>query len=228
MTANAMQVVTVVDGFSLHLGVTDARTVAEALRALEIDRSPLDRIEPELHVPIDGPIVIRVTRVELHERRVEVELPRETVRIQDPALPLGQTRVEQRGHTGLRVDTQLVLTVEGEVETRLTVDRATVRSPLPRIERVGTLLREGDSVWDALARCEASGRWDAVRRVNSRTEYHGGLQFLTRTWNAFRPADFPALASEATREQQIAVGERVLAAQGWRAWPACSRKLGLR
>jgi hypothetical protein len=28
--------------------------------------------------------------------------------------------------------------------------------------------------------------------------------------------------------QQIIVAERVLAKQGWNAWPECSRKLGLR
>ncbi|HEX4359947.1 MAG TPA: transglycosylase family protein, partial [Pseudonocardia sp.] len=30
----------------------------------------------------------------------------------------------------------------------------------------------------------------------------------------------------ASRAQQIAVAERVLAAQGWGAWPSCSRKVG--
>jgi hypothetical protein len=40
---------------------------------------------------------------------------------------------------------------------------------------------------------------------------------------AFAPR--PDLAS---REQQIAIGQKVLAEQGWRAWPACSRRLGLR
>jgi hypothetical protein len=33
---------------------------------------------------------------------------------------------------------------------------------------------------------------------------------------------------KASRSQQIKVAERVLKAQGWKAWPACSRKLGLR
>ena len=36
------------------------------------------------------------------------------------------------------------------------------------------------------------------------------------------------LAHQASREEQIVVAERVLAQQGWGAWPACSRKLGLR
>jgi len=226
--APVMQVVALIDGSAVHFRVTDARTVVEALRAFDVDRSPLDRIEPALDTPIDGPVTIRITRVELDERRVEVELPREVVRLEDPALPLGQVRVDRRGSTGLRIDTQLILTVDGEVESKLTLEQATVRTPVARVERVGTMLREGETVWDALARCEAGGRWDAVRRVNSRTEYHGGLQFHTRTWTAYRAADFPGLASEATREQQIVVGERVLAAQGWGAWPSCSRRLGLR
>ena len=34
-------------------------------------------------------------------------------------------------------------------------------------------------------------------------------------------------AYQASREQQITVAERVLASQGWGAWPACSAKLGL-
>lgn len=91
------------------------------------------------------------------------------------------------------------------------------------------------TVWDALADCE-SGDWlgdgqfvTASADWTSTVGYfEGGLQFDPRTWDHFRDADMPAAAYEATREQQIAVGERVLAAQGWQAWPVCSRKLGLR
>jgi hypothetical protein len=36
------------------------------------------------------------------------------------------------------------------------------------------------------------------------------------------------MAYQASREQQIVVAERVRASQGWGAWPACTRKLGLR
>jgi len=222
------RVVSVVDGMSLHQGVTTAATVAEALVALGVDRRPLDRVEPELGAPVDGPTVIRISRVELVERRVESELARELVRIEDPNLLRGTRRVEQTGRTGLRVDTELVLTVDGRVESRLVVASEVVREPRSRIERVGTRTLDGETVWDALARCEAGGRWDAVRMIGGRIAYAGGLQFAPRTWDAFRPADFPALASEATREQQILVGERVQARQGWGAWPSCSRRLGLR
>ncbi|MFD4641498.1 transglycosylase family protein [Lentzea sp. NPDC058436] len=74
--------------------------------------------------------------------------------------------------------------------------------------------------WDALAQCEASGNWGA----NTGNGYYGGLQFTQQTWNAYGGQGNPANAS---REQQIAVAERVAAGQGVsNAWPACSRKLG--
>jgi resuscitation-promoting factor RpfA len=77
------------------------------------------------------------------------------------------------------------------------------------------------SKWDRLAQCESGGRWN----INTGNGYAGGLQFSPRTWRAFGGQGSPAKASKA---QQIAVAERVLAAQGWKAWPACSKKLGYR
>lgn len=81
-----------------------------------------------------------------------------------------------------------------------------------------------DATWDRLAQCESSGRWN----INTGNGYSGGLQFHPRTWLAFGGGQFAPIAAQATREEQIVVAERVLAVQGWRAWPACSRKLGLK
>jgi hypothetical protein len=77
------------------------------------------------------------------------------------------------------------------------------------------------SAWDRLAQCESGGRWN----INTGNGFSGGLQFTPSTWRAFGGS---GPAHQASREQQIAVAERVLAKQGWGAWPACSRKLGLR
>ncbi|MDN5920779.1 MAG: transglycosylase family protein, partial [Pseudonocardia sp.] len=44
------------------------------------------------------------------------------------------------------------------------------------------------------------------------------------TWEAFGGQGDPAQAS---KDEQIAVAEKVQAEQGWNAWPACSEKLGL-
>ena len=222
------QVVTVADGLSIRMAVSVAPTVVDVLRELGVERGPLDRVDPELLAPIDGPTVITITRAELVEDEVHTELPREVVRIEDPAMLSGYARVVQQGRTGVRVDTQLALIVDGEEESRLTVASEVVREPRDRIVRVGTRMLPGETVWDALARCEASGRWDAVRLSGGRVLFSGGLQFTPRTWNAFRPDGFPELAADATREQQIEVAERVLARQGWGAWPSCSSRLGLR
>ncbi|MDN4612188.1 transglycosylase family protein [Arthrobacter burdickii] len=76
------------------------------------------------------------------------------------------------------------------------------------------------SDWDALAQCESGGNWG----INTGNGFSGGLQFTPSTWAAFGGQGSPQSAS---REQQIAVAENVLAGQGWGAWPACSAKLGL-
>jgi murein DD-endopeptidase MepM/ murein hydrolase activator NlpD len=81
----------------------------------------------------------------------------------------------------------------------------------------------GTAVWDALAGCEAGGDWSA----DTGNGYAGGLQFAPETWLGYGGGAYALSAAEATREEQIAVAQRVLAGQGWRAWPTCSRLLGL-
>jgi LysM repeat protein len=79
-----------------------------------------------------------------------------------------------------------------------------------------------DSTWDRLAQCESSGNW----AINTGNGFSGGLQFTRSTWTAFGGGQFAPVAHQATREQQIVVAEKVLAGQGWGAWPACSKKIG--
>lgn len=83
--------------------------------------------------------------------------------------------------------------------------------------------------WDVLAECESNGEWDYGPHSGWGSGiYHGGLQFHPNTWSSFGGGQYATYAYQATREQQIAIAERVLAAQGWGAWPACTRKLGWR
>jgi len=79
-----------------------------------------------------------------------------------------------------------------------------------------------DSVWDRVAQCESGGNWG----INTGNGFSGGLQFTPSTWRAFGGGAFAPNAYQASRAQQIAVAERVLAGQGWGAWPVCSRKAG--
>ena len=80
-------------------------------------------------------------------------------------------------------------------------------------------------IWDALAQCESNGNW----HINTGNGYSGGLQFHPGTWNAMGGGQYAPYAYLATREQQIAVAEQVLAAAGGRftPWPGCRAKLGL-
>ncbi|HEU4363425.1 MAG TPA: transglycosylase family protein [Mycobacterium sp.] len=72
-----------------------------------------------------------------------------------------------------------------------------------------------DSVdWDAIAACESGGNWGA----DTGNGMYGGLQFKPATWKEFGGTGSPATAS---RAEQIAVANRVLAAQGPGAWPKC-------
>jgi hypothetical protein len=79
------------------------------------------------------------------------------------------------------------------------------------------------ATWNRLAQCESGGNW----RINTGNGYYGGLQFAASTWRGFGGLKYASRADLASKAEQITVAERVLRVQGWNAWPACSRKLGL-
>jgi hypothetical protein len=75
--------------------------------------------------------------------------------------------------------------------------------------------------WDAVAQCESGGNWS----INTGNGFYGGLQFTSSTWLAFGGGVYATRADLAARAQQIAIAEKVLAAQGPGAWPTCGRSL---
>ena len=77
--------------------------------------------------------------------------------------------------------------------------------------------------WNKVAACESSGNW----HVNNGNGYYGGLQFTGSTWEAYGGKRYAQRADLATKDQQIAVAEKVLEGQGPGAWPACSPRAGL-
>jgi hypothetical protein len=74
--------------------------------------------------------------------------------------------------------------------------------------------------WDAIAQCESGGNWQA----NTGNGEYGGLQFKPGTWARYGGVGNPAAAS---REQQIAVANRVFAEEGVEPWPKCGANSGL-
>jgi nucleoid-associated protein YgaU len=80
-----------------------------------------------------------------------------------------------------------------------------------------------DSVnWDAIAQCESGNNWS----TSTGNGYYGGLQFSQGTWNAYGGGQYASTANRASRSQQIAVAEKVLAGQGIGAWPVCGKRAG--
>ncbi|MFG2629066.1 transglycosylase family protein [Streptomyces sp. NPDC048473] len=78
-------------------------------------------------------------------------------------------------------------------------------------------------VWEKVAACESTGNW----HINSGNGYFGGLQFTRSTWAAYGGTVYAPRADLATKDQQIAVAEKVLEGQGPGAWPRCSTRAGL-
>ncbi|MEU1077171.1 MULTISPECIES: transglycosylase family protein [unclassified Streptomyces] len=78
------------------------------------------------------------------------------------------------------------------------------------------------AVWNRIAQCESGGNW----HINTGNGYYGGLQFSAGSWRAYGGGAYASTADRASRAQQIAVATRLQRAQGWGAWPVCSRKAG--
>ena len=76
--------------------------------------------------------------------------------------------------------------------------------------------------WEAVAQCESGGNWS----INTGNGYYGGLQFSQSSWAAAGGTQYAARADLATKNQQIAVAEKLLDLQGPGAW-ACAGAGGL-
>jgi resuscitation-promoting factor RpfB len=211
---------------------THVSTVEGLLAEQGVELAGDDTVTPAPDTPLDEVDEVVVERVEIDEVVEEVVLEFDEERRETDDLDEGETSVEVEGREGLREDTYRVEIVDGQEVDRELIDREVVTEPRDRVVLVGTRTppppeptTPSGSVWDRLAQCEANGNW---QNVSSNGLYYGGLQFHLDTWNRHKPAGYPSNPVDASREQQITVGERVQASQGWAAWPHCSRVVGLR
>ncbi|MFI1419436.1 transglycosylase family protein [Streptomyces sp. NPDC020731] len=79
------------------------------------------------------------------------------------------------------------------------------------------------ATWDRVAECESGGSWSQ----NTGNGYYGGLQLTQDDWENYGGLDYATSADQASRGQQIAVAERILAQQGVGAWRTCGLTAGL-
>jgi hypothetical protein len=78
--------------------------------------------------------------------------------------------------------------------------------------------------WDRVAQCESGGLWSA----DTGNGYYGGLQLTQETWERYGGTAYAERPDLASRSQQIAIAEKILADQGPDAWPSCGVNAGLR
>ncbi len=207
---------------------TTGLTVTEALLDRGITVGKNDLVRPKPNALIDDGTRIVVIRQVASKVTVTESVPFRTIVRDDPNMYSDQARVVRAGQTGSERVTYRVVRHNGAIVIKRPVDRVALTSPTAQIEYRGTKQRpspavSNGSVWDAIAQCESGGNW----HINTGNGYYGGLQFSAGTWTANGGGAYAPTADLATREQQIAIGEKVQASQGWGAWPACTAALGL-
>ena len=207
-----------------------ALTVADALRQLGVKADGNDKVKPGLgSVLHDGDKVV-VTKIGVVQKRVTESVHYSTIRKQDSSLYSDQSKVVRSGKNGSRKVLYKIFFENGHRQHAKAMHVQVLRAPVAEIVRVGTKSRpapapapapvtsSGSGAWDRIAACESGGNWAA----NTGNGYYGGLQFNLSTWHAYGGSGRP---DQNSREAQIAVAERVRAAEGgYGAWPVCGAR----
>jgi uncharacterized protein YabE (DUF348 family) len=217
-----------------HKTTVTAMRVGGALQELGVKVDGNDKVRPGLAAPIKDGDRLTWTDVRVARRTATQAVSAGTVKKADSGMYDDQTKTVRAGRDGSRKVVYRVVTENGKVAKRTAVRSILVRKPVAEVVRYGTKQRPapapapasapatnysgGSSVWDSIASCESGGNWAA----NTGNGYYGGLQFNLGTWRAYGGSSRPDLVS---REQQIAVAERVRAASGgYGAWPVCGKQ----
>jgi uncharacterized protein YabE (DUF348 family) len=215
-----------------------AITVREVLGKLHVGYDKNDKVTPSLGSFVkDGDKVVFTKVTEKKVRVGHEKLGFDTVTRADDSMTKGETSTVREGRSGVRDVTYRVVTHNGHVFKKRVLRAKVLRAPVSRIVHFGTKPKpqpkpepqpaavpaapnysSGGSAWDRIAACESGGNWAA----NTGNGYYGGLQFSLGTWQAYGGSGRP---DQNSREQQIAVAERVRAAEGgYGAWPVCGAR----
>ncbi|MFF8592690.1 transglycosylase family protein [Streptomyces sp. NPDC015220] len=93
---------------------------------------------------------------------------------------------------------------------------------IPLVAASGANAADG-TTWDKVAQCETGGSWSA----DNGNGYYGGLLLTQDDWEKYGGLSYAASPDQASRSQQIAVAEKILADRGAGAWHTCGLLSGL-
>ncbi|MEP6815684.1 MAG: ubiquitin-like domain-containing protein [Marmoricola sp.] len=231
--ATPKQLVLKVGGHRRQQHTVSAMTVREALTKLHVNFNKDDTVKPGMKHFLSSGDKIVVTKIYKKKQHFSSEqVPFSTIEKQDSTMLAGKSSTIRAGRAGSRDVTYQVVFRNGKLDKRVVLRQRMVRQPVARIVKVGTKqapapvaapatstnFAGGSSAWDRIAQCESGGNWAA----NTGNGYYGGLQFNVGTWQAYGGSGRP---DQNSREAQIAVAERVRAAEGgYGAWPVCGAR----
>lgn len=209
-----------------------AATVADVLKERGIDVDTDDVVMPALDTAVSKDMNIKVDKVDSREEKITEKFDEPANYIDDAEQLEGEETLVTPGTQGERTVTRKIVTVNGVETANEVVNEeiitpgvaATIKRGTKKPTTASAAAVASGSVWDQIAQCESGGNWS----INTGNGFTGGLQFVDSTWLGLGGGVYAPQAYLATREQQIAIAEKVQAAQGWGAWPACTAKLGLR
>jgi uncharacterized protein YabE (DUF348 family) len=211
---------------------TTGLTVADVLAELHVTLGAMDRVAPALTTPvITSGLRVAVARVTQRKVTTTQTVAFGTRRKHDASVYTGNTKTLAAGKQGARVVTYLDIRVDGKLESHRARSSRVTKAPVTRLLGIGTKARPvraaaapsrsslGGStanagMWDRIAQCESGGNWS----INTGNGYFGGLQFDSGTWLSSGGGNYAGRADLASREQQIAVANRVYASRGLQPW----------
>jgi len=234
-----------VDGKTLKTRTTSA-TIAGVLSELKVKVGSADRVVPALKTPITRSVNVSVSRITHRTVSTSVAIAFGTVRRSDASMYSGTSKTRTPGRYGRTVVTHLQTFVNGKLVTSRLKTSRLMAAPAPLVIAVGSKARQvkrapapapssapaparaqasgpvtsgGGStanagMWDRIAKCESGNNWS----TNTGNGYYGGLQFDNQTWLGAGGGQFAPRADLASREQQIAIANKVYADRGLQPW----------
>lgn len=201
-------------------------TVADALGQAGIVLQKNDRVSVSLNSEIKKNETVVVQAVTHKQVSADVSTDYGTTKTTDSSMYVDQVVVVKAGVEGVDHVTYDVQYVDGVEVKRTVIHTVVVRAPKDQVEKVGTKQRPQPADtsgrnWDAVAQCEAGGNW----HINTGNGYYGGLQFSQSTWESNGGTQYASRADLASREQQIAIANKLADRSGGSSWPVCGQYL---
>jgi len=217
-------------------------TVQDAISASMIFLGPHDRISVPATSKLRDQQVIRISRLKYATTAVTVAVPYSTVSQPDANSYVGTHTMVSAGKPGAKRVTYQLVYVDGKLAGKIAVSSTMLSQPVDQVEKTGSKPQPTSSGssgsggsggggtpppntsglnWDAVAQCESGGNW----HINTGNGFYGGLQFDYGTWLSNGGGAYAPRADLASREQQIAVANRLYAARGSSPWPVCGARL---